>query len=364
MQECYKLRLFPYVIGVLFLTFGQKVVAQNHINYQYINAKNLSVLGKANAETAYHRVSAIERMTLPKQVAELATNSAGINVLFQTNARSISVKWVLDKYKTLWNMTPVAVNGMDLYGWNGSKWQYVASARPQADSNQAVLVKNLDRVMRHYRLYLPLYAGVNDLEIGIEAGATILKADPKFLPQKKVVIYGSSITQGASASRPGMAYPSILSRELNVEVFNMGFSGSGKMELPVAEVLARMEADVYVLDCVPNPSPGEIRERAVPFIKRLRQLKPTIPIVLVESIIREDAWWDQQKQSYVRAQNRAFHEAYEQLQGERFTQLYYIPADKLIGDDHEATIDGTHLTDVGFIRLAGQLRPVIQKLLQ
>ena len=86
-----------------------------------------------------------------------------------------------------------------------------------------------------------------------------------------------------------MAYPAILSRRLNIETFNLGFSGSGKMELAMADVMASMDADVYILDCVPNPTPKEISERTIPFIKRLRQLKPGVPIIMIESIIREQS---------------------------------------------------------------------------
>lgn len=352
---------------LLSLFFASNLLwAQEKVPYSFVDARNLTVLGQAATAQgqAFHRVNTAGQQLLPKRVAELARNSAGISVMFQTNAKNISVKWVLGKFNTLWNMTPLAVNGMDLYGFKGTGWQYVASARPTTDSNNVVLITGLDGQMRHYCLYLPLYSEAVEVQVGVDSGAVIRKANPERTPVSKVVIYGSSITQGASASRPGMAYPSILARSLNIETFNMGFSGAGKMELPVADVLAGMEADLYVLDCVPNPSAEEIRERAVPFIKRLRALKPGKPIVLVESIIREAAWWSQAKHTEVMEQNKAFREAYEQLLKMGYTQLYYVRADKLIGNDHEATIDGTHLTDLGFTRIAKQLEAIIVKALQ
>lgn len=359
--------LLKQVLGLsLLLHTGSVLRAQDKVPYRFVNARELTVQGQAAAAKggAFHRVNAAGQELLPKRVAELSRNSAGISILFQTNAKNIRVQWVLGKYNTLWNMTPLGVNGMDLYGFNGKSWQYVSSAHPVADSNDAVVITGLEGKLRHYRLYLPLYSEAKEVAIGIDSGAVISPAGAQYLSQKKVVIYGSSITQGASASRPGMAYPSILSRHLDIEIFNMGFSGAGKMELPVADVLAGMEADLYVLDCVPNPTPEEIRTRAVPFIRRLRHLKPYTPIVLVESIIREDAWWSRSKYSRVSEQNRAFRQAYEQLGKEGYTQLYYVAAGGLIGDDHEATIDGTHLTDLGFTRLAKQLEPVLVKVLQ
>ena len=339
--------------------------AQKDQHYKFTDATELTVLGKsATVNGAYHRIDSSYFSKLPSRVADLATNSAGICISFRSNSKNISLKWILRKYNNLWNMTPLAVNGMDLYTWNDSVWQYMGSARPASDTNQAIVASALDGSMRHYRLYLPLYSALTTLSIGIDSTATIHKANPGFVPAKKVVIYGSSITQGASASRPGMAYPSILSRKLNIETFNMGFSGSGKMELILADVLASMKADIYILDCVPNPSPAEIKERAVPFVKRLRQLKPNVPIIMVESIIREQSYWNENSGKRMAGQNGEFRKAFEQLTAEKYKDIYYIPATDLTGHDHEATIDGTHLTDLGFTRIADVIGEMLKKVLQ
>jgi lysophospholipase L1-like esterase len=140
----------------------------------------------------------------------------------------------------------------------------------------------------------------------------------------------------------------------------LGFSGSGKMEIEMANILGKMDADVYILDCVPNPSPKQIHERAVPFVKRLRQLKPNVPIILVESILREDGNWNTVKGNYVRNQNKEFRQAYEQLIAEKIQNLYYISNKDLIGNDHEATVDGTHFTDLGFTRFAKHMEDMLQ----
>lgn len=355
-----------FLVGLLFCLCPVALLAQDSLSYRFVNGKELTVLGRAASvdPNTYHRVDAQSQTKLPRRVAELSRQSAGISINFQTNAKNIKVKWVLGKYNTLWNMTPVAVNGLDLYGWRENKWQYIASAKPVADTSEAVFIENLDGVMRHYRIHLPLYAELKEIEVGVNAAALLKKADEAFLPNKKVVIYGSSITQGASASRPGMAYTAILARNMHIDTYNLGFSGSGKMELAVADVLAAMPADVYILDCVPNPSPEEIQSRAVPFVKRLRQLKPHVPIILVESVIREHGYWNAKVLDRVQKQNKAFKEAYDKLKREQYPQLYYIPSDNLIGQDHDATIDGTHLTDAGFLRLAQRVQQTLAEVLQ
>jgi hypothetical protein len=361
----YNNKISSFIFFLLLFSCSKRLTAQDSILYSFVDANDLTVSGRAFSvnQRLFHRMDSAHMKMVPRRVSELSTNSAGICVTFKTNAKNIKLKWILGSYQTLWNMTPMAVNGIDLYGLKDRNWQYISSARPLSDSNEAVIINNLDGVMRHYRLYLPLYTELKSLHIGVDKFAIITKADENVLPIKKVVIYGSSITQGASASRPGMAYPSILSRMLNIETFNMGFSGSGKMEIELADVLADMQADVYILDCVPNTSPAQIKERAIPFIKRLRQLKPGIPIIMVESIIREDSHWNQEKYAMVHSQNIEFNHAYQRLKKERYGDLYYIPANDLIGTDHEATIDGTHLTDIGFLRLAKQISKTLRKLI-
>ncbi|WP_074987934.1 SGNH/GDSL hydrolase family protein [Rufibacter ruber] len=361
-----KPRLSLLILCILLPLFSAAAQDTLKTAFKYKDARALTLLGKPATvqDSGYHRIYEPQRKDVPKAVAGLATNSAGIMVQFQTNSKAIKLKWALAKFNTLWNMTPAAINGLDLYGWNGKNWQYVATARPTALQNEDLVVSNLDGQLRHYRVHLPLYAAAEQVQVGVEESATLEKASQDFIPRKKVVIYGSSITQGASASRPGMAYPAILSRQLNLETFNLGFSGSGKMELPLADILGQMEADVYVLDCVPNPSPEQIKERAVPFIKRLRELRPNTPILMVESIFRENAHWDQEKKVTVTRQNQEFRKAFDQLKKEKFANLYYLPTKDLIGHDHEATLDGSHLTDVGFTRLADKVGKQLKKLLR
>jgi hypothetical protein len=350
------------IIIVLLLAFSDLLVqAQDSLKYHFVNGNTLTVLGRAAIVNPdlFHRIDSADQKKLPARVAELSDNSAGININFQTNSKSIKVKWVLGKYMNLPNMTPVAINGLDMYGWKNKHWQYVASGMPSSDSNTKVIISNLDGNMNTFRIYLPLYSELKSIEIGVDRGSIIKKASEEFIPKKKVVIYGSSITQGASASRPGMAYPSIVGRNMDIETFNMGFSGSGKMEIAMADILAKMDADVYILDCVPNPSPQQIHDRAVPFIHRLRELKPGVPIILVESLFREDGNWNTVKGKYVTNQNKEFRQAYEQLIAQKVKRLYYIPSTDLIGNDHEATVDGTHFTDLGFIRFSKHIEDVL-----
>ncbi len=335
----------------------------------YTDARNFQFIGKGlPTDPVYVRLDTAQTKPLTKAVKHLATHSAGIAVLFQTNSPYIRARWGLIKGLYYANITPIAHSGLDLYCLNKEgRWQWCGVGRPgdKDTLNDAPIVSNMDNSMKQFMLYLPTYNQVTSLEIGVAPGATISRIErPAIDTAKRVVIYGSSILQGASASRAGMAYPSILERKTGWEFINLGFSGNGKMEFPVAELLATMPAKVFVLDCIPNPSAAQIRERAYPFIKHLLTTRPEVPILLVETVIREQGYFDQKVGATSKEKNEAIRDAYTKLKKEGFKQLYYLPATDLIGHDHEGTIDGVHLTDLGFTRQAEAMLPLLRKLMK
>ena len=227
-------------------------------------------------------------------------------------------------------------------------------------------------------LYLPLYDELKSLEIGVSSDAHIRKGENPF--KEKIVVYGSSILQGASASRPGMAYPARLSRSSGYNFINLGLSGNGKMEKEVAEMLADTElirrpelnykmladidADAFILDCIPNPSPKEITDRTVDFVMTLRQKHPDTPIIVIQTLIRETGNFNQKARENVKRQNEAIAEQVEVLRKKNVKNLYFIKEDQFLGTDHEGTVDGTHPNDLGFDRMLKKYKPAISKILK
>jgi len=339
-----------------FITYGQEEV-------KYYPAADFGIQGLAKEVSAeqYSRIDSLNSEELSERLQSLARNSAGLYVEFQTNSSFIDLKWELEAYKVLPNMTPLAVNGFDLYGLKDSVLQYVSSGIAKAAQNEVRIIKNMESSMTSFRLYFPLYSTVKTLVIGIDQNASITPVP--FIDRQRIVIYGSSITQGASASRPGMAYPSIIGRSLGAEVVNLGFSGSGKMEAEMAAIIKNIPADVIVLDCVPNASPSQISERTVPFVKILRSAQPNVPILMVESVFREAGNWNQVLGQRVQDQNKAFYDSYQKLLEMGYTQLYYIYSEQLIGNDHEATTDGVHFSDLGHYRMATTIEEQLGELL-
>ena len=182
--------------------------------------------------------------------------------------------------------------------------------------------------------------------------------------KEKIVVYGSSILQGASASRPGMAYPARLSRSSGYNFINLGLSGNGKMEKEVAEMLADIDADAFILDCIPNPSPKEITDRTVDFVMTLHQKHPDTPIIVIQTLIRETGNFNRKARENVKRQNEAIAEQVEVLRKKNVKNLYFIKEDQFLGTDHEGTVDGTHPNDLGFDRMLKKYKPAISKILK
>lgn len=325
---------------------------------------SLTVQGKAiETKNRFHRVDTAKYPLIPKNVKNLLTNSAGLFVSFKTNSHSISAKWCTSDKKASANMTAIAYEGLDIYIKKEGKWQFAGVGRPGTKScSESILIDNMDNSEKECIVYLPLYDETKSLEIGVDANANISEIPNPF--QKNLIVYGSSIVQGASASRPGMAYPARLSRNTGLNFINIGVSGNAKMEKEVADMVSEMTADAYILDCVPNSSPLEIKERTKYLVNKIRNTHPKAPIIVIQTIIREHGYFNKSVGVRVKQQNDEIKKQFDELVKEGIKDLYFIPADDLLGNDHEATADGTHPNDLGFDRMIQKFQPEILTVLK
>ncbi|PCJ60494.1 MAG: hypothetical protein COA79_07925 [Planctomycetota bacterium] len=330
----------------------------------WTNAKELTIQGKGwdNQENYYYRFPQKAKNIVRPPVWKLSTQSAGIAIHFRTNSTSINVKWKTHEEWNLLNLTAYTSRGLDLYVKILNRWKWVASTcGEKADEYEKEILSGIDSKEREYKLYLPLYGGITNLEIGIEKNKTLISA--KKDNQPPIVFYGTSILQGASASRPGMAYPSIIERFLNRESINLGFSGNAWLDLEVADLLCELNPALYVIDCLPNVTAAVIEEKLILFIEKLRKQHPFVPILLVESTTYTNAHLVSDRQKRYESSNEALNNAYEKLQEAGYERIYYQVDQQLNGDDGEGTIDGTHLTDLGFMRMAKKIGEKIKLIL-
>lgn len=283
-----KLSRVTILLLLLFHVFEQGIFAQTTPpvtaeNIAYYDQQFFLIEGTPFStsvkENIYDRLPLSYKDKVRVPVWNLSKASAGISVRFFSNSTSIRVRWELLNDRKMNHMAETGIKGIDLYFKNGDNWQYLNTARPSGKTNDFMLMENMSAERREYRMYLPLYDGVTKLEVGIDNLSSIEK--PVIVYPKPIVFYGTSITQGGCASRPGMVHTSIISRKLDVECINFGFSGNGKMEKPLAELISGIDVLFFVLDGTANMSPGEISENAIPLVEIIRSKHPLTPIVFV-----------------------------------------------------------------------------------
>ena len=309
--------------------------------------------GFADTEGPWDRLPARAKAIVPPAVWNLSKNTAGVCVRFVTDAREIHADW--DGGEGMWHMPPSGVSGLDVYERTAAGgWNYVATGIPKKDRTVCRIVGDRPGAETEYLVFLPLYAGVTELKLGFPAGAKVAAAAARPAGRKPIVFYGTSITQGGCASRAGMSHAAILARQLDREVINLGFSGSGKMEPALADLIAGIDASVYVLECLPNMTMEMVEERIDPFVRRLRRDHPATPILLVENLVKPTE----------APQNAALRTVRDRLLAEGITGLHYLPSvNCLHTPGEEGTVDGVHPTDLGFVRIAESYEPVLRKLL-
>ena len=310
---------------------------------------------------------------LREPVRHLSTHTSGMRLDFCSDTTGISLRVKLRKASHMFHMAMVGSCGFDLYAGEPGEELFVGFTRFPFDANEyevAMMDHPLSRKMRNFTLNFPLYSGLESLEIGLDSEAVISPPAP-WSSDKPLVVYGSSITQGGCASRPGMSYTAIISRHFNRPVYNFGFSGNGRGEPEVAGYLANIaDPALYLLDYEPNTiACGGIKLTLSKFIDILREKHPLVPIIVLSSshFNREivctdsrDIRMDAMQEGLEFQKNEV---ARRSAAGDK--NIYFIDGSTLCGDIwHETTVDGTHQTDLGFYLMAKALIPAIDAILK
>ena len=330
------------------------------------DVSNWGVEGKAwvDTENFYDRLPKQASDVVPFEVWELSRHSTGMHTRFNTDSRSILARWTLrNETLALPHMPATSVSGIDLYGLSsGGHWQWVGVAKPDTFPQvQSILAHGLMPGMRNYMLYFPLFNGVTKLEIGVDVEATFIPIAPR--ENRPIIYYGTSVVHGIAASRAGMCHTAILGRLLDWPIVNLGFAGSGKMEPELAELLATLDPLIFIIDCLPNMEPDMVRERAENFLRILLERRPQTPIFLIEDRSYTNGWVIPALQNRNSASRVILREIFNRLYSSGYKQLQYIEGEQLLGDDNEACVDGSHPTDLGFLRIAKALAPVLKPFL-
>ena len=312
----------------------------------------------------FYRLPVSLKDTFRKPVWDLAQEPSGGRIRFRTNSAVLAIRLEYPEPPAMGNMHSFGQSGVDLYADGVYRGTAVADkdAKP-GKTYEHVYFKDRPRTEREIVLYLPLYMGVKVLGIGVAPDAQLRPARP-FALSKPVVFYGTSITQGGCASRPGMSYQAILGRDLNLDFVNLGFSGNGLGEPEVARNVASIDASCFVLDFAQNnPTVDSLRDAYAPFIETVRSKHPETPIVAITPIYAVSDSWEEGN-----ARVQGMRELIRRVAAQRIAagdrRLEIVEGTDLLGPSRGAgLVDGVHPNDLGFQWMADGLSPRLAKML-
>lgn len=319
-------------------------------------------------EGMYRRLPLTPEYPLPQAVDHLANNTAGGQIRFQTNSSRLSLKVRLTGVADMNHMPATGQCGFDCYIGSRGEQKYTNTTKfdhAQQEYEFALFAKN-EAGYQHITLNFPLYMGVEEVLVGLDPDAEIL-APPPYRIDKRIVIYGTSITQGGCASRPGMAYTNALSRKIDAEFINLGFSGSGKGEAEVAHAISEVpNPKLLVLDYEANSVSPELFRSTLPeFIRIYRGKHPKVPIIVLSQIRFARESFNRELLELRLARKRIQKDTVNAFREQGDKRIYFHEGENLLGDDFdECTVDGVHPTDLGFSRMAERLAPVLEQYLQ
>ena len=362
------------VVGCVFAQQGEiakwdpRMAADNAVvdtnGVKWIDGKFLPIEGRwtlGDTEHYYVRLPDTLTTNVNGGVRGMRKHTSGMLFHFRTDSKFLIIRHTpLNGWHAMPHMTEVGTSGWDVYRLDkpSGKWRFVASnhgAKAEKD-NPGTRVKHVAWTAGDECIInLPLYNGVKEFALGIAPDAKIEAPAPWASGvTKPVVFYGTSITHGGCSTRPGLGFVNIVGRDLQVPVYGLGFSGSGVMEYELSDVIAKIDASCYVLDCLwnmgstANGAVGRkgrnVEENYEKFIRNLRAKRPGVPIIMAEQC---DVFCNGPN-----AKDKFMRRLYEKLVVEGWTDLVYLPKDEMYTGDFEGTVDGCHPNDLGMESMA------------
>lgn len=316
-------------------------------------------------EPYFRRVPSDVADATSEGVSKLSRESAGGRVRFSTDSPYVAIR---AKYRAVGrspHLTLLSTAGFDLYQDGEFGCRYVKEFRmpyDMGDSYEQIIHLN-GEALRYFTLNFPVHAVVEQLEIGLKPDAA-LGAPMPYRDLDPVVFYGSSIVHGTAASRPGCIYPAVISRELNLDFYNLGFSGQAKGEEALARWMATLPMSVFVCDYDHNaPSVEYLKETHYPLYEIIRRDNPDVPYIM---ITRPDYWTLPRAQEQILQRRDVIMESYLKARATGDKNVYFIDGLSFNGGAHqyEMSVDGVHPNDAGFLRMADGIGTVIRHVLE
>lgn len=319
-------------------------------------------------EGFYHRLPARAKDNIRNAVWKLGRNTAGESICFKTDSKNIRIRYKTLLKKSMPHMPATGVTGVDLYTYDKDGNEVWISPKYDYKEYNTYTYSNIDPLnvqddFKKYTLFLPLYNEVESLEIGVTEGSQFCFEE---LPDiRPIVAYGTSICQGACASRPAMAWTNILQRRLGRPVVNLGFSGNCMHESEMIDLIADIDAEIYILDGMPNLYKlvgTSLQDTLVRAVQRLRIRRPDTPIVLVDHSGYPNAVVTKTAKRNQDHSLKSMEAAYKQLVREGVKGLYRLRYEE-IGMKAEMFVEGIHMSDYGMTTYANAYEPLLREIL-
>lgn len=357
-----------YLFFLILIIFSEFSFAQQINWYEPQFVEGVCTIDTANI---FHRLPVSMKEKVRKPVWDLSENAAGEFIHFKTSSVEIKVQYVLaNKNFSMPHMPATGVSGLDLFAMDiNGKWNWAPGSYSFGDTctyvfKNLTLAKNNTSVSDFY-LYLPLYNSVKWLSIGVDEKAQFSFAEKR--KEKPIVAYGTSIMQGAVTSRPGLAWTNILERSIDRTVINLGFSGNGRFEAPLFDLMATVDAKLYILDCMPNLTSGvsaeEIKRRVIYGVNKLREQDKNVPILFAEHAIGFAPFYmDTARLNEYHNSSLVIAKIFDELKSSG-TKNIYLLTDKEIDFDINSTTEGLHPNDIGMMKYAIAYEKKIREIL-
>lgn len=318
-----------------------------------------------NAERSYCRLPLEFLPECSEGVQVLAWNLAGGCIRFSTDSPGLNLLFELRDVAVAGHFSACGKSGMELFEETDEGSRSVGNILPQ--TNDGLGCKQMQTIhrplpggMRHYALYLPLYNGVKQLLLGFAPGSKV-EAGRRPSLEKPLVFYGSSITEGGCASKTGSCYTSILARRLDAPQINLGFSGNARGEENMARYIASLPMSAFIYDYDHNaPTVDHLQATHEKFYQIIRQAQPDLPILMMSRPDFDGYYGNKIEESRRRRNVIIATYAHALAAGDR--NVYFVDGEQFFGnrDRDLCTIDGCHPTDIGFLRMADCVEPVLR----
>lgn len=333
------------------------VICEGGLKFYSVTEPPFSLHGVWFDTDCFYRVPRDTAKEISSNILDMCDTTAGGRVRFKTDSPNLAIRAKVRCDEPVSVMTPVAVKGFDVYA-DGVFEKSIVPEYSLSYGTVASVFSFSDSKMREITVNFPLYAAVEELFIGVSETACVTSADLYNYPTP-VVFYGSSITNGASASRPGMTYESILSRRLDFDYVNLGFGGSAKGEDAMAEYIASLDMSVFVYDYDYNaPTPEHLLKTHERFFKIFRKKQPNTPVIMI-SAPKYKACEDRERRFEI------IKKTYDNARASGDRNVYLLRgSDFFDGLDADFTVDSVHPTDLGFYFMANGIYPVLKSALE